>query len=114
MIYGGVTDHSRHGIGPGSLGSWLVGGNLLLPINNQWAFYANAMYMRPSASATQPSTGTQASIEDAYNLTVGVAWFPCSNLKSCKRGWLPVLPVANNGSFLVDISSLQLPPDPTP
>lgn len=99
MVYLGFPDDSRHGLASGSLGTWIVGASLNVPINDHWAAYGDFAYMRPSASAGN------ASFENAYNISFGIAWYPCSCLKqrtACNRGWLPMLPTANNGSFFVD------------
>lgn len=100
-VYVGMTDGSRHGIGPGSLGSWIAGGSFHVPLSDHLAVFGDLAYMRPSSN-----TGTgNAAFENSYNLSVGIAFYPCSCLRqrsSCNRGWLPVLPVANNGTFFVD------------
>lgn len=98
-IYLGFPDDSRHGLASGSLGTWIVGGGLQVPINDHWAAYGDFAYMKPSA------TNGSGSFENSYNISFGIAWYPCSCLKqrtACNRGWLPMLPTANNGSFFVD------------
>lgn len=100
-VYVGMTDNSRHGLGGGSLGSWIVGGSFHVPLCDHWAVFGDVTYMRPSA----PLGNGDASFQNSYNVSVGFAFYPCTCLRqrsSCNRGWLPVLPVANNGSFLVN------------
>ena len=56
--------------------------------------------MRPSVAA-----GETASVEDAYSVTFGFVWYPLGNARTksvAGNCWMPYLPVANNGSFLVD------------
>lgn len=99
-VYGGMTDGSRHGIGPGSLFSWIAGAGYQVPLTDHLAVYGDFAYMKPSSDV-----GGGAVIEDGYNISVGIAFYPCACLRkrsNCCRGWLPMLPVANNASFLVD------------
>jgi hypothetical protein len=59
-------------------------------------------YMHPSASP-----GPAAAKEDAWNLSLGIAFYWHGLARSpTVRGnrWTPLLPVANNGLFLVDAS----------
>lgn len=101
MIYGGTTDGSRHGIGPGSLGSWIAGASFHVPMSDQLAVYGDFAYLHPSATAGS----IEAIIDQSYNVSVGIAWYPTGCLRArgnCNRGWGPMLPVANNGTFMVD------------
>lgn len=87
--------------GLGTLGSLIMGGSAQVPISRQLAIYANAMYMWPSASP-----GPTAATQDAYNVSVGLAWYPGRNARTRTINggcWLPYLPLANNSNFLVDI-----------
>lgn len=103
-IYGGMTDNTRHHLGAGSLGTWIAGAGFRAPLNDHFAVYGDFAYMRPSSDV-----GGGATFENAYNISMGVAFYPCACLRkrsNCCRGWLPMLPVANNGSFLVDTNLL--------
>jgi len=86
--------------GLGHLGSYTVGVTVQVPLTDRVALYADGQYMRPAASA-----GPIAAQEEAFSVGFGLAFFPYGNAKnrsvagSC---WMPVLPVANNGSFLVN------------
>ena len=84
----------------GSLGEYTLGATFIVPISNCLALYANGSYMRPTASP-----GAAASIEDAYSIGCGLTFYPGCNARTrtvAGNCWMPYLPVANNGSFLVD------------
>ena len=85
--------------GDGTLGNFLFGGTITAPLSDRLAVYGGFTYLNPTAPAVI------ASEEDSFNVTIGIAWYPGSNAVSrtvAGRQWLPYLPVANNGSFLVD------------
>jgi hypothetical protein len=91
----------------GSLGSFIVGTNLLIPINDRLSGYANMMYMRPSAAEGVSPTGASAAAQQFWNVSFGMAFYPGRAARSqtvAGREWMPYLPVANNSSFLVDAS----------
>ena len=84
----------------GSLGDYTVGLLANVPLNDRAALYALVTYMHPSASA-----GPAGAEEDAWNFSIGVYLFPGRNARSSTvagQCWMPQLPVANNGYFLVD------------
>jgi hypothetical protein len=59
--------------------------------------------MHPSA---QP--GAVAAAEDAWNFSIGLAFYSGRTARSSTvagQCWLPQMPIANNGSFLVDASN---------
>lgn len=101
----------------GSLGTFIVGTNWNVPINDRLDMYANAMYMRPSAHAGAttgplgPGAGTAyASAQDFWNISFGLTYYPGRAARSSTvagRKWMPYLPVANNGTFLVDTNLTQ-------
>ena len=100
-LWAGLVDHNRLN-GLGSLGDWTVGGAVNVPISNSWALFSNLQYMHPSARP-----GSAGSTEGSCDLQVGVAWYPGGYARSSTvagRTWMPLLPVANNGNFLVDRS----------
>jgi hypothetical protein len=95
-----TTFPNADGSSNGSLGEFTLGANLLVPIAQRWALYADAMYMRPSATAS-----AVAAIEDEYSIGFGVVFYPGGNSRTrnvAGNCWMPYLPVANNGTFLVD------------
>ena len=96
-------DDSRALVGTGndgSLGEFTFGATFIVPISPRWALYANGSYMRPTAAA-----GNRGSIEDAYSIGFGLTFYPGGNARTrtvAGNCWMPYLPVANNGSFLVE------------
>ena len=88
--------------GDGSLGDFLVGALANCPFNDSVALYSMVSYMHQSASA-----GPAGASEDAWNFTIGLSFYPSHNARSqtvAGQCWMPQLPVANNGTFLVDVS----------
>lgn len=98
-IWAGVPEQNRLAL-PGSLGDFTIGGSGTVPLGDRFALYGNFMYMKPSAQA-----GPAASAEYSYNVTFGIAFYPggyARNRTVSGRAWMPLLPVADNGNFLVD------------
>jgi hypothetical protein len=94
----------------GSLGSFIVGTNLLMPINDRISGYADIMYMRPSAAEGMNAGGAYAATQEFWNVSVGMAFYPGRAARSqtvAGRQWMPYMPVANNSSFLVDASKTE-------
>jgi hypothetical protein len=92
----------------GSLGDYLAGVAGNAPLNDRISLFALATYMHPSAGA-----GAAGSIDEAWNFTIGLAFYPKPNARSSTvagRCWAPLVPVANNGYFLVDTSRSQFGP----
>ena len=84
----------------GSLGEWLVGALTTAPLTDRLGLYALVTYMHPSARP-----GGVGATEDAWNFTIGLAFYPAANARNRSvygERWMPQLPVANNGYFLVD------------
>ena len=95
----GVPDHTKLG-GNGSLGDYIFGGTLTAPLSPAWAVYMDLQYMRPSARI-----GSTAAQEEAFNLGIGLMFYPGRNSRTANVSgsrWRPYLPVANNGSFMID------------
>jgi hypothetical protein len=84
----------------GSLGEWLAGAQIEVPLGQRFALYAGAQYMKPSASP-----GNGGSYQDSTDVFVGLSYYPGRNARttalngSCST---PYMPVANNSTFLVD------------
>jgi hypothetical protein len=92
----------------GSLGDWLASASATAPLGNRIALFALATYMHPSAGP-----GSVGAVEEAWNFTIGLAFYPRPNARSSTvagRCWMPFMPVANNGYFLVDTNRSFLPP----
>ena len=84
----------------GSLGDYLAGASATAPLGERLALFALATYMHPSAAP-----GPVGATEDAWNFTIGLSFYPRPNARSrtvAGQCWMPLLPVANNGYFLVD------------
>jgi hypothetical protein len=104
-LWMGIPDHTKLSDaaiqgGAGSLGEFIIGGNVQIPLSSQLALYGNMQYMRPTAAA-----GEDASRLQGYDIGVGILWYPGRNAcTSTVNGscWTPYLPMANNANFLVD------------
>lgn len=102
-LYVGAPTNDRIGR-QGTLGNLIVGGTFNIPLNDRLAVYSNIAYLNPTSA--NPDQG-RADREDSFNFTLGVSWYPGRNARSrtvAGRTWMPYLPVANNGTFLVDQS----------
>jgi hypothetical protein len=95
----GFPDSSKLG-GNGSLGGYIWGGTLTVPLSPRWGAYTDLQYMAPSAH-----TSAVASMEETFYLGVGVLFYPGRNSRQetvMGQRWMPYMPVANNGLFMVD------------
>ena len=117
-FYGGLpTEHrlnqSAAAFAPagsgGTLGSFIVGTMWNVPVNDRLSFYANGMYMKPSAhGGTEVGPGgavAYASAQGFWDMQIGIAFYPWSTARSTTaagRKWAPYMPMANNGNFMVD------------
>jgi hypothetical protein len=98
-LWFGVPEHDRLA-GRGSLGDYLVGARADCPLSDRVMLYTLVTYMHPSAGP-----GPAGSTEEAWNFTIGLSFFPAGNARTSTvagQCWMPQLPVANNGYFLVD------------
>ena len=98
-LWVGVPEHDRLA-GGGSLGDVLVGALANCPLGDRVMLYALVTYMHPSASPGPPGSN-----DEAWNFTIGLSFFPARNARTTTIAgdcWMPQLPVANNGYFLVD------------
>ena len=97
-----TDDDQRRGRQPGHLHAW---GQVHSPHCREMGPDAEGSYMRPSAT---PSFA--AAIESAYSIGFGLSFYPggCAATRTVAGNcWMPYLPVANNGSFLVDYNAPQ-------
>ncbi|MFO1023000.1 MAG: hypothetical protein U0903_20235 [Planctomycetales bacterium] len=100
MMWAGIPEQSRLAAEGGTLGDYLAGGSLVAPLSDRMSAYALVTYMHQSASI-----GPAGATGEAWNFTVGFSYFPGRNARSSTvagQQWAPMLPVANNGYFLVD------------
>ncbi|HUY34796.1 MAG TPA: DUF6666 family protein [Pirellulales bacterium] len=103
-LYVGVPDAKRL-VGGGLVGAVIVGSSAQVPLTDRLSLYANAMYMAANAHP-----GPIASTQDAYDVSVGMAWYPGRDARAKTVNgarWLPYMPLGNNGNFLVDASHFQ-------
>jgi hypothetical protein len=101
-IWLGVPERDRLS-GDGSLGDYLAGARAECPLSDFVALYTLVTYMHPSATA-----GPVAAREEAWSFVVGLSFFPAHNARSdtvAGQCWMPQLPIASNGYFLVDASN---------
>ena len=88
--------------GGGSLGDYLVSASSSCPLSNAVALTSSVTYMHQSGRL-----GGDSSNDEAWNFTVGISIYPGRNAVSSTvagQRWMPLMPVANNGTFLVDAS----------
>ncbi len=82
-------------------GSFVVGANGQLPLNDSWAVFSGFEYILPSTSGGPPGFR-----DEIWNVSAGIAFYPGGGAirKSvCGPSWQPLLPVADNGSFALDL-----------
>jgi hypothetical protein len=92
MLYAGAFDRA-------DIQAWQFGATGDVPLSNYFGVYGNFNYAVPSAGA-----GPNGSGEEQYNVACGLTYFiggkAVSPSVTGQRG-LPLLDVANNGSFLI-------------
>jgi hypothetical protein len=100
-VWFGLPQDSRlNGNLGGNLGDFLVGGSVIAPLTDYLALYGNMQYMHPSATP-----GAVADSESSWYVAFGLQYYIGGNARTSTVAgncWLPLLPVANNGNFLVD------------
>ena len=98
-IWIGLPEQDRLG-GSGSLGEYIAGASANVPLSTRLSLYTLVTYMHPSAGP-----GGEGATEDEWSFVIGVAFYPGSNAVSktvAGQCWMPQLPVAQNGYFMVD------------
>ncbi len=92
MLYAGVVDRA-------DVASWQFGMINLAPVSSSTSLYGNFTYVAPGSA-----TGLVGSSEEQWNASVGMVFYlgkkAVSRTVSGNQG-MPLLPVANNGSFLI-------------
>jgi hypothetical protein len=89
--------------GSGSLGDFIIGWIGEAPLSDRISVYGNVVYMHPSGTP-----GLRAIPEETWNISFGVAFSFGGNARSSTvagQCWMPQVPVANNGTFIVDEGS---------
>jgi hypothetical protein len=84
---------------------WILGLTGQAPLSQSVALFGGVTYAIPSAPAGDQGFGEQQNYSEEYwNVSFGLVWYPgwkaANDTVSGHRG-LPLLPVADNGSFLV-------------
>jgi hypothetical protein len=89
-------------------GEFVFGARGEVPISRCCSLFGNAQYILPSAGCgSEPGTSRDQFAEEFWNVSVGVVFYPCGNAVSksvCRQRWMPLLPVADNGTFVIDVS----------
>lgn len=92
MLYAGIFDRA-------DVASWQFGMINLAPVSSSTSLYGNFTYVAPSSA-----TGLVGTSEEQWNASVGMVFYlgkkAVSRTVSGNQG-MPLLPVANNGSFLI-------------
>lgn len=74
----------------------LIGADFQVPINDAWALVSNFTYLVPDES-----NSSLGHVEEAWNFGLALVWRPGGGFLSTNY-YRPLLPVADNGSFMVD------------
>ncbi len=97
--FGGTTTSYLGVCDPADVASWQFGMLNLAPVSHNVSVYANFTYV-----AAGSATGGVGAAEEQWNVSTGLVIYfggkAVSNSVSGQRG-LPLLPVANNGNFLI-------------
>jgi hypothetical protein len=86
--------------GQGSIGDYLVSAIAVCPLNDCVSAVSGVTYMHPSGAP-----GPAAAVDEMWNFSVGISIYPRRNARSTTvagQQTMPLLPLANNGSFIVD------------
>ncbi|HEX4150017.1 MAG TPA: DUF6666 family protein [Pirellulales bacterium] len=82
-----------------NFGILTLGSSLNVPLTDSLAFNANMTYLQPDVNTGFTQT------KDTWNISVGLAFYPGRAARSSTiagRSSMPLMPVANNGTFLVN------------
>lgn len=91
-LYGGIIENA-------DLGDWVVGATGRAPLSSKTALYGGFAYCGPHSG-----TGTFGALEESWNVSFGVLFYPgCKAFNENVSGQknMPLMPVANNGTFLI-------------
>jgi hypothetical protein len=83
-------------------GEFVLGGNGEVPLSSCLSLFGGAHYILPS---TGGGAGGSEFAEDTWSVSVGLTYYPGGNAQSntvAGRKWMPLLPVADNGSFALE------------
>jgi len=77
----------------------LLGADIHLPMNQSWALNAGFSYLIPNEAAS--AGGAE---NESWNLAINLVWYPRCRAQTAKAGCFePLLPVADNGSVMIDV-----------
>ncbi|MFN0062843.1 MAG: DUF6666 family protein, partial [Myxococcaceae bacterium] len=97
--FGGTTTAYLGGFDRADVASWQFGLLGQAPLSNNVALYGNYTYVAPGSG-----TGLVGSVEEQWNVSAGLAFYlggKASSRTVSGHAGMPLLPVANNGSFLI-------------
>ncbi|MBS0209588.1 MAG: hypothetical protein JSS27_11615 [Planctomycetes bacterium] len=101
----GIAGVPTSNFGGGSLGCLTLGTNVIAPINDRVSLYANWAYLAPSSAYS-----ASAAADQIWNLQFGFMFYPGNAARSSTvagRKFMPYMPVANNGTFMVDTNNVR-------
>ena len=110
MVYAGLADEPL-GIGQNfdspNLREVVIGLRGRAPMSRYMALYGNAVYVLPGTTGgdTGPNGVDNSYAEEAWNITVGLTFYPGAKARSrtvSGPAGLPLIPVADNGTFAVN------------
>lgn len=103
-LWVGIPERNRL-TGRGSTYEWNLGGLINVPLTARTGLYGSFAYFCPSAPA-----GSDSAVEDeAFQLGMGISIFlgaTSRNATVAGRCWAPLMPIANNGTMVVDYRNL--------
>lgn len=74
----------------------LLGGRAQLPISSHWALQSGFTYL-----ISQDTASTSGAADEVWNVAINLVWYPGGFEPSMSKYNRPLLPVADNGSFLM-------------
>ena len=88
-------------------GEFVVGLDAQVPLSRRLSLFCGANYIKPSVDAGSPNY-----TEEIWNVSAGLMFFPGRCAQSCcgPDRWTPLLPVANNGTFALDVDTRPVIP----
>ncbi|GEM_PF-2387681 len=86
-------------------GEFVLGSNGEVPLSSCLSLFGGFHYILPSSSGG--ADGSEFA-EDTWNVSVGLAYYPGGNAETktvAGRKWMPLMPVADNGSFALETAA---------
>ncbi len=88
--------------GEGSIGDYVVSAIGDCPLSDSVSLVSGVTYMHPSSAP-----GPAGAIDEMWNFSIGISIYPGRNARSrtiAGQQFMPLMPVADNGTFIVDAS----------